>query len=183
MPSQSREAVRRLFWPSRPAPLAACVRTAPELGSALPPRLVRSRLLPPPAIFLVSRVFLPQIRVFHANSVLLAGEPNQENGAEEYLTMQIPPISLAGAWLVRFFDARELRYAPKFSVRLDCCRWTLGRLPAGPGSPRQRANVPRDTASACAIDDALPQRDCPRGQCRPHHANRPHSSRGGLIPG
>jgi hypothetical protein len=52
-------------------------------------------------------LFLPQMRVFRANSALLAGEPNQENGEEEYLTVQIPLLSLVGAWLVRFFDARE----------------------------------------------------------------------------
>src|SRR5439155_21000079 len=63
--------------------------------------------------------FLPQIRVFRANSALLAGEPNQENDEEEYLTVQIPPLSLVGAWLVRFLDARESRYAPELCVGLD----------------------------------------------------------------
>ena len=56
--------------------------------------------------------FLPRVRVFRANSALLAGEPNQENGEEEHLTVQFPPLSLVGAWLVRFFDARELRERP-----------------------------------------------------------------------
>jgi hypothetical protein len=30
------------------------------------------------------------MRVFGDNSGLLVGEPNQENGEEEYLTVQIP---------------------------------------------------------------------------------------------
>jgi hypothetical protein len=46
-----------------------------------------------------------EIRVFRPNSALLAGEPNQENGAEAFFTVQNPPLSLVGAWLVRFFDA------------------------------------------------------------------------------
>jgi hypothetical protein len=62
------------------------------------------------------------MRVFGANSALFAREPNQENGEEEYLTVQIPPFSLIGASLVRFFDAHELRSAPKLCVRLDRCR-------------------------------------------------------------
>jgi hypothetical protein len=49
------------------------------------------------------------MRVFRANSALLAREPNQEKGKEKYLTVQIPPLSPVGAWLVRFFDAQELR--------------------------------------------------------------------------
>jgi hypothetical protein len=61
------------------------------------------------------------MRVFGANSALFAREPNQENGEEEYLTVQIPPFSLIDAWLVRFF-AHELRSAPKLCVRLDRCR-------------------------------------------------------------
>ena len=41
--------------------------------------------------------------------LMFGREPNQENGEEEHLTVQIAPFSLVGAWLVRFFDARELR--------------------------------------------------------------------------
>ena len=57
------------------------------------------------------------MRVFRANSALPAGEPNPENGEDEYLTVQIPPLSLVGAWLVRFFDARELREHPRYLPR------------------------------------------------------------------
>jgi hypothetical protein len=47
--------------------------------------------------------------VFRAISALLAGEPNQENGEEEYLTVQISLLSLVGALVVRFFDASDFR--------------------------------------------------------------------------
>ena len=57
------------------------------------------------------------MRVFRANSAFLARDPNQENREEEYFAVQIPPLSLVGAWLVRFFDARELREHPRYLPR------------------------------------------------------------------
>jgi hypothetical protein len=68
-------------------------------------------------IFLVSCDFRQENARFPRQSALLAGEPNQENEKEECLTVQIPPLSLVGAWVVRFFDARESCEAPKHCLR------------------------------------------------------------------
>ena len=61
------------------------------------------------------------IDAFHDAGLLRILLPRQMGGGEltipdslrlceeEYLTAQIPPLSPIDAWLVRFFDARELR--------------------------------------------------------------------------